>query len=280
MSGQLADKVALITGAGRGIGRACALGYAREGARLVLVARTATEIEAVAREARVLGTDALPIVADVAEAQAVFGAVARAVEHFGRIDVLVNNAGAQGPGAPVWAVEPEAWRQTVDVNLWGTFLLCRAVLPAMVAAGHGKVINVASGAGCATMPFFSGYAASKAAVIHFTRTIAEELRPHGINANAIGVRGLTRMWDEVLQAGPGGGSTTAGIQAEVAAGLHPVPEENVPVFVFLAGAASDRVTGQYFEANSLPACAVSCGGTDERSAEASQHAPTAPTGET
>ena len=102
------------------------------------------------------------------------------------------------------------------------------------------------------MPFFSGYAASKAAVTHFTRTIAEELKPYGITANAMGVRGITRMWQDVLEAGPGGGATTQSIRAQYEAGMRPQVAENLPVFLFLASDESRHVTGQYLEANSLP----------------------------
>jgi NAD(P)-dependent dehydrogenase (short-subunit alcohol dehydrogenase family) len=126
----------------------------------------------------------------------------------------------------------------------------------MIEQGSGKIINVASGAGVKTMPYFSGYSASKAGVIHFTRTIAEELVPYGINANAMGVRGVTPMWRDVLNAGEGGGSTTKLIREQVKAGMDPKIEENMPVFLFLATAGSDHVTGQYLEANSLPGYAI------------------------
>lgn len=254
--GILAGKVAFVTGAGRGIGRACAMAYAGEGASLILVARTAAEIEATAGEIAALGGTALAVSADVADAEAVEGAAAKGIERFGRIDILVSNAGNQGPGAAVWEVDPAAWRRTLDVNLWGAFLCCRFVLPHMIAQRSGKVIVVSSGAWQHPMPFFSGYAASKAGATHFTRTIAAELKPYGITANTIGVRGITRMWDDVLQAGPGGGTTTADIRRQVAEGLAPRVEENLPVLLFLASPASDHLTGQYLEANSLPGCDV------------------------
>jgi NAD(P)-dependent dehydrogenase (short-subunit alcohol dehydrogenase family) len=250
----LENKVALIAGAAGGIGSACALAYARAGASLALLDRDASALEEVARQATAeTGLAALPLAADVSDEGEVHLAVARAVGRFGRIDVLVNLAGRQGPGAPVWEVDPQAWRETLDVNLWGAFLLCREATPHMVARRYGRVINVSSGAGNSTMPFFSGYAASKAGVTHFTRTIAEELAPYGVTANALGVRGVTRMWRDVLEAGPGGGSTTQNIRAQYEAGMKPAAEENLPVLLFLASDESRHVTGQYLEANSLPA---------------------------
>ena len=253
MTGILERKVAVITGAAGGMGSTCALAYAREGASLVLVDLQREGLEKVAEDVRASGGQAWIAVADVTDAQAVEHAVGEALSVYDRIDILANIAGHQGPGSSVWEVEPEAWLRTVEVNLWGMFLFCRYVLPHMVKQRSGKVINVTSGAGNHPMPFFSGYAASKAGANHFTRSIAEELKPYGINVNAMGVRGVTRMWRDVLDAGPGGGTTTASIRAQVEAGMDPKVEENVPVFLFLASSASDHVTGQYIEANSLPA---------------------------
>ena len=249
---RLQNKVALITGSGEGMGRACALAYAREGASLVLVDIQKDKLEATAGEIRSLDRLALPLIADVSDSNEVTSVVEEAIKHFDAIDILVNNAGHQGPGSPVWDVNPEAWRKTVDVNLWGTFLFCHKVIPYMLNRRNGRVINVASGAGMHPMPFFSGYSASKAAVIHFTRTIAEELAPFGITANALGIRGITRMWQDVLEAGQGGGTTSEDIKAQYEAGMRPKIEENLPVFVFLASDESRHVTGQYLEANSLP----------------------------
>jgi NAD(P)-dependent dehydrogenase (short-subunit alcohol dehydrogenase family) len=256
---RLNKKVALITGAGEGMGRACALAYAREGASLVLVDIQKDKLETLVDEIRAFGQRALPLIADVSNIDEVKTTVEEAITQFDAIDILVNNAGHQGPGSPVWEVAPEAWRRTVDVNLWGTFLFCRQVIPHMINRRSGRVINVASGAGIHPMPFFSGYSASKAAVIHFTRTIAEELSPFGVTANAMGIRGITRMWQDVLEAGPGGGTTTESIKSQYKAGMRPEIEENIPVFIFLASDESRHVTGQYLEANSLPGYLVKGG---------------------
>jgi NAD(P)-dependent dehydrogenase (short-subunit alcohol dehydrogenase family) len=234
------------------MGKACSLLYAREGASLILIDLNERAIEDVATRIRAMGRKALPITTDVSDPKQVRSAAEDGLSKFGRIDILVNNAGHQGPGSPVWEVDPEAWRRTIDVNLWGTFLFCREVIPSMIARRMGRVINVSSGAGNHPMPYFSGYAASKSAVSHFTRSIAEELKPYGITANAMGVRGITRMWRDVLDAGPGGGTTTESIRTQYEDGMRPVVEENMPVFLFLASDESRHVTGQYLEANSLP----------------------------
>jgi NAD(P)-dependent dehydrogenase (short-subunit alcohol dehydrogenase family) len=234
------------------MGKACSLLYAEEGASLILVDLNQGSIEDVAAQINVLGQDAIAIAADVSDPEQVRSAVEDGLASFGKIDILVNNAGHQGPGSPVWEVEPDAWRRTIDVNLWGAFLFCREVVPSMIKRKAGRIINVSSGAGNHPMPFFSGYAAAKAAVSHFTRTIAEELKPYGITANAMGVRGITRMWRDVLDAGPGGGTTTSSIRAQYEDGMRPSVEENMPVFLFLASDEAQHVTGQYLEANSLP----------------------------
>lgn len=257
----LQGRVALITGAGNGMGRACAMAYAREGASLALLDIAEEDVQQAAQALYGVGCQAQAIPLDVSDVNEAARGVQTALDFFGRIDILVNCAGIQGPGAPTWQVDPVAWRRTIDVNLWGTFLMCRYVLPGMVENQSGRIINVASGAGIHPMPFFSGYAAAKAAVIHFTRTIAEELKPYGVTANAMGVRGITRMWHDVLDSGEGGGETTRSIRAQVDGGMRPEVDENIPLFLFLASDESQHITGQYIEANSLPGYLMEQGGS-------------------
>jgi len=254
MGQMLSGKVVLLTGASRGIGRAMAWGLAEAGADLIIVSRTRDEIEAVAAELNAFGREVLPIVADVSSRTAVEEMGQKALARFGRIDVLINNAGVQGVAGRVWEVDPEAWRRTIEINLWGTFLCCRTVLPAMIARCRGKIINVSSGAGHSPMVSYSAYSASKAAVTHFTRVLAEEVKPFGTNVNAIGVWGVSRLWHQVAEAGEAGGLSSRRVREMMAAGIQPDPKENVPLVLFLASAASDHITGQYIEANSLPAC--------------------------
>lgn len=259
MGGILSGKVVLLTGASHGIGKAMAWGLAEAGADLVVVSRTGDEIEAVAADLRTLGREVLPIVADVSSRAAVEEMGRRALAHFGRVDVLINNAGIQGAAGRVWEVDPEAWHRTIEVNLWGTFLCCRTILPAMISRRRGKIINVSSGAGHSPMVNYSAYSASKAAVTHFTRVLAEEVKPFGINVNAIGVWGVSRLWNEVAEAERNGGPSSQQVREMLAAGIRPDPKENVPLVLFLASKDSDHITGQYIEANSLPACLVQRG---------------------
>ena len=181
---RLAGKVALITGAGRGIGHGIALGYAREGADLVLVSRTEAEITAVAKEVEALGREALPAVADVRDAAAVRSVVEQALLTFGRIDVLVNAAGIPMV-APSAELPLEDWQRTIDINLTGTFLCCQAVGRTMIAQGHGAIINIGSLQSFQGFPQRVAYAASKGGIMQLTKALAVEWAPLGVRVNAI-----------------------------------------------------------------------------------------------
>jgi NADP-dependent 3-hydroxy acid dehydrogenase YdfG len=146
MMGQLDNRVALITGAGRGIGKAIALAYAREGAKLALAARTRAQLERTVQEAEALGAEICLIDMDVTEAAQVEHMVRLTLERFATIDILVNNAGIAGPIAPLQESDMAAWVRTLQVNVVGTYLCCRAVLPTMLRHNRGKIINL-SGAG-------------------------------------------------------------------------------------------------------------------------------------
>lgn len=183
---KLKDKVAIITGAGRGIGRGIVDAFAKEGARLVLVSRTLSQVEEAAQEARNLGADAIALTVDVADTDDVQRMVEQARNRFSRIDILVNNAAILGPVGPLQANDMRHWAETMRINVTGLALCCHAVLPAMIEQGGGKIINL-SGAGV-TQPSetLSAYGTSKAAVIRFTETLAIEMRQHDIFVNALG----------------------------------------------------------------------------------------------
>jgi len=177
-------RVALVTGASRGIGRAIALKLASQGAAVVLTARGRAGLEAVAKEIAEAGGVAAAIPADVTEAGQVQSMVEEALRRFGQIDVLVNNAGVTGLSA-LAASDPAEWKRIVEVNLFGAYHLCHAVAPHMVKRQGGKIVNLGSDSSFIGYPLFSAYAASKHGVMGLTRSLAEELKPHNIQVNAV-----------------------------------------------------------------------------------------------
>ena len=181
---RLRDRVALITGGGRGIGRAIALAFAREGAQVALAARTTAQVEAVAAEARALGRKAVAVSCDVADRAQVDAAVRATAEALGPIQVLVNNAGIAA-SAKATETDDALWEQHLRVNLTGAFYATRAVLPAMVAAGWGRIVNIASTAARQGFPYVAAYVASKHGLLGLTRALAVEVVGAGITVNAI-----------------------------------------------------------------------------------------------
>jgi 3-hydroxybutyrate dehydrogenase len=180
----LAGRTALVTGAGRGIGRAIALDLAKAGANLALAARTRAEIDAVAREAAAAGVKAVALVCDVADPDSVRALFKDARATLGDPDILVNGAGV-APSAPLVKTTDEQWRQALEVNLSGAFYCLREALPAMTARGWGRVVNVASIAGKTGTPYIAAYAASKHGLLGLTKVAALEVAARGVTVNAV-----------------------------------------------------------------------------------------------
>lgn len=181
----LKERIAVITGGGRGIGRAIALAYAREGARMALAARTVTELEETRRAVTDLGSEALVVPTDIARVESVAALAQKAREHFGRVDILVNNSGIAGPTAPLWKITPDDWEATFAVNVRGTFLCCRAFLPMMIEQASGSIIILGSMTGKRPLMGRTPYSASKLALVGMARTLAWEAGPYGIRVNVI-----------------------------------------------------------------------------------------------
>jgi NAD(P)-dependent dehydrogenase (short-subunit alcohol dehydrogenase family) len=242
--------VAVITGGGRGIGEAVALAFAAKGATVVLAARTATELARVEAKVRAAGGAALSIPTDVSSRADVSSLVQGAVDAYGRVDVLVNAAGILGPVGLVWEADPEAWKQAVEVNLYGTFLCCRAVLPHMVKRRQGKIINFSGGGATAPLLRLAAYGASKAAVVRFTETLAEEVQPFNVQVNAIAPGMVdTRLQDDVLVAKERGGDQFTRVRRLREAGEGGVPRElPAALALWLASDDAHGLTGKLISA--------------------------------
>src|ERR671914_459243 len=229
----LEDKVTLITGASQGLGRALALAFAREGARVAINARSEESIGPVAEVVEDTGAEVLALAADVSKGADVERMISETVERFGGIDVLVNNAGLLGPRVVIEEYPEDEWRRVIDANLTGPFLVSRAVVPRMPEGG--SIVNVVSGVSVEGRPEWGAYSVSKFGVEGLTQILASELQERGIRVNAVD---------------PGG------MRTEMRAAAYPdedpmtriTPEENTDVFVYLASDESKGVTGRRFKA--------------------------------
>ena len=252
-SGSLRESVAVITGANRGFGRAIASALHTHGAHIVLAARDADALSVTQHELEatsVAGQRVVSVPTDVARATEVDRLVSETTDIFDRLDILVCNAGVYGPMGPIDTVDWDAWVSAIEINLLGTVLCCRAVLPTMRSRGRGKIITLSGGGATAPLPNVSAYAASKAAVVRFTETLAEEARGSGIDVNAVAPGALnTRLLDEVLAAGPDrvGATFYTRAQRQKAEGGTPL-ERGADLVAFLASSASDGITGRLLSA--------------------------------
>ncbi len=244
----LEGKVALITGAGRGIGKDIAVAFARQGANLVLVSRTGSELEASAGELRQSGREVLTLCADVSRWPDVESMAAAAIAKFRRIDILVNNAGVQGPIGPLWENDPDAWAATLLINVGGMFHCCRAVIPAMIRNGGGKIVNLSGGGASGARPYFTAYAASKTAVVRFTETLAEEVKQYNIQVNAVAPGAVnTKMTRQVLEAGASAGEKDLKDARKVAEQGNSA-QSAAELITFLASEESDGISGRLISA--------------------------------
>ena len=229
----LKDKVALITGASQGLGRALALAFAREGARVVVNARSEETVRPIAGEVEEAGAEVLAVAADVSKDADVKRLVDETVERFGRIDVLVNNAGLLGPRVAIEDYPEDEWRRVIDANLTGPFLVSRAAIPHL--SEGASIINLVSGVSVEGRAEWGAYSVSKFGLEGLNQILAAELAERGVRVNAVD---------------PGG------MRTDMRAAAYPeedpqtriTPEENTAVFVYLASDESQGVTGERFKA--------------------------------
>jgi meso-butanediol dehydrogenase/(S,S)-butanediol dehydrogenase/diacetyl reductase len=239
MGDRLRGKVAIVTGAGSGIGRATALLFAAEGAKLVVNDLNAEAATRVAKEIEAAGGIAASFPADVADPRQVEALVREATSRFGRLDVLVNNAAAVIPG-PLESISDADWRRTQAVTLDGVFYGMRAALPVMAAQGGGAIINIASGAAIAGEPGLAAYGAAKAAVVNLTKTAAVENAARGVRVNTI-LPGPIATPPLLAAVEATGGR--AGWERQIPCGRLGTPEEMAAVALFLASDEASYVHG-------------------------------------
>lgn len=240
MARVLAGKVAVVTGASRGLGRAIALALAQAGADVVVAGRALAELEETARQAAGHDVRALPSATDVAVYSQVERLMAHAVSALGRLDVVVNNAGIARV-APLAEASLDDWQAILDVNLSGVFFGCRAAAPYLVRQRSGKIINLASVLAAVALPGYTMYSATKGAVISLTRTLAAEWARHNIQVNAIAPGWFVTDMNEAAFADP---RIHERLTRDVPARRTGRVEEIGPLVVYLASSGSDFMTGQ------------------------------------
>lgn len=246
----LENKTALITGGSRGIGKVVASAFAKEGASILLVSVDDKELESAKNDLKNGGAQGVEILAcDVSDERCAARAAKLAEDVFGGVDILVNAAGIYGPMGRVTDIEPAEWRKTLDINLTGTFLMVRAVLPMMQKKRAGKIINFVGG-GEGPYPHFSAYVASKGGVARFTETAAAEAKEFGIDINAIAPGAVnTAFLDELLAAGPekvGEETYQKSLQQKKEGGVS--PEKAAALCLFLASEKSNGLSGKILSA--------------------------------
>lgn len=251
---KLRERTAIVTGASRGLGKAIATRFIREGAHVLLAARDAETLQAAAEEVSVERVTAhqklLWQTADISKPDDVQRLVEHSEASFGRLDILVANAAVLGPLGPVDEVPWDEWRQAVEIDLLGTVLCCRAALPIMKRQRSGKIVVLSGGGATRPQPGMSAYAVSKAAVVRFVETLAQEVQGSGIEVNAVAPGALnTRLLDQVIAAGPErvGGEAHAGAISQQAKGGTSL-EHAAELVAFLASSESDGISGRLLSA--------------------------------
>jgi len=241
---KLRGKTALVTGGGRGIGRAIALGLAQEGAQVAVLDILADNAAAVAREIEATGVKALALPCDLTKRAQVERAIADALAQFGQIDVLVNNAGWDRMELFLDS-EEETWDKIIAINFKGMLYVCKAALPSMVARGQGKVISIASDAGRAGSTGEAVYAGTKGAIIAFSKTLAREMARHKITVNVV-CPGLTEtpLLQGIREQSPKTEKVIEAVTRAIPLGRVGQPEDIAGAVVYLASPAADFVTGQ------------------------------------
>ena len=246
----LKEQGVLITGAGRGIGKRLAMGFAAAGARVGLLARSQPEIDLAKLEIEHAGGTALRIRADVRDFEQMCAAADRMRAVFGGVHVLVAAAAVQGPIGPLLEAKPRQWAEVVETNVIGVMHACRAVLPQMIQRRAGKIIILSGGGAASPRPNFSAYAASKAAVVRLAETLAEEVRDCNVQINCMAPGGsYTHMTDEIIHAGDRAGRKEIEDAEHVRLTGGVIADKQIQLAMFLASERSNHVSGKLIHVN-------------------------------
>ncbi len=238
----ITGKIAIVTGAGQGIGKAISLRLANAGADVAILDLNLQSAETVAKEIETMGRHAIPIQVNVSKSENVNAAVRRILTEFGRIDILVNNAGIAGRTLPLTDLDESDWDEVIAVNLSGVFLCCKAVIGTMIAQDYGRIVNIASIAGKEGNPTMIPYSVSKAGVICLTKALAKEMTDYNIRVNAVSPAVIeTPIMDGMAQ------STIDYMVSKIPLGRIGKPEEVAAVVNFLASDEASFVTGQCYD---------------------------------
>jgi len=247
----LQGRTAIITGGGRGIGRAVARAYSEAGAAVVITARTRREVEETVRDIVARGASALAMPGDVSDEDTPGRVVQAALDTYGRLDILVNAAGINGPVAAVEDIAPAEWERVFRINVSGTFLFCRAAIPLMRRQKSGSILNVASGLVRRVQPGQAAYSAAKAAIAHFSSVLAAELAEDAIRVNAIhpGIV-KTRLLNELLSLDPSGvtGKVVGRLRSVEQAGQLTTLEQSSRLFLMMVSPVAADLSGRFIAA--------------------------------
>jgi NAD(P)-dependent dehydrogenase (short-subunit alcohol dehydrogenase family) len=244
----LTGQVALVTGGGRGLGRAFAIALAKAGARVAVTARTAEPLaETVAMVGRA-GGRALAIPGDVSAPDAVAHVVRTAESQLGMVDILVNNAGAVGPLGYDWEVDLEDWWRTFEVNVRGPFLYARAVLPGMVKRQRGRIVNISTGAGFGRLPQMDAYCATKAALTQWTKCLAADIQAHGVTVFAFHPGMVRTSMLDALTSPDVPNAVQAFFSSLLSQGRDVPIERSAQMLLFLVSGRADALSGRFIRA--------------------------------
>lgn len=245
------EKSVLIAGAGRGIGKRLAMGFAEAGARVGLLARSQPELDLAKLEIEQAGGNALRIRADIRDVEQMNAAVDRIRAVFGGLDVLVVAAGVQGPIGLFVATKPKAWNEAIEINLIGVANACRAALPPMIDKRSGKIILLTGGGSAYSRPNFTAYAAAKTAIVRLAECLADEVRDHNVQVNCMAPgASYSHMTDEILNAGEekaGRKEIEDAERVRITGGVS--PEKQIQLALFLASEGSNHISGKLIHVN-------------------------------